>query len=59
MMDNIRLIRLREVMQLVPLSKAKIYALIQNGEFPRPKKIGGSSLWSVEEVSNYINNLKN
>lgn len=58
MMDTTnRLIKLDEVRQLVPLSRAKIYKMIKDEQFPRQLKEGGSSLWSLEDVLNYIKKL--
>ena len=53
-----RLIKLEEVMQLVPFCRAKIYKLIKEEKFPKQLKEGGSSVWSLEDVLNYIKNLR-
>ena len=52
-----RLIKLEEVMHLVPLSRAKIYQMIKEKKFPKQLKEGGSSLWRLEDIINYIKNL--
>lgn len=54
-----RLLRFNQVRELVPFSRAKIYSLIKNNEFPRQVKVGGSSLWKLGEILEYINNLQN
>ncbi len=51
-----RYVRLSEVLLEVSLKKPTIYKLIQKGEFPRPIKIGRSSLWSMDEISEFLNN---
>lgn len=57
-MENIkRLIRIREVQSMVPFCKAKIYKLIKEEKFPKQLKEGGSSVWLLEDVLNYIKNL--
>lgn len=50
-----RLIRIREVMQLTGISRAYIYVLAQKGEFPAPVKLTErSSAWVEEEVRAWI-----
>ena len=54
-MNEDRLIRLPEVMRLIPLSRASLYAMMARGEFPRPCKIGGgrASFWRQSEVERF------
>jgi len=40
--------------QKIQVSKAKIYQMINEDKFPKPHKIGGSSLWLEEEVDKII-----
>ena len=40
--------------QKIQVSKAKIYQMINEDKFPKPLKIGGSSLWLEEEVDKII-----
>ncbi len=54
-----RLLRLSQVQEMVPFSRAKIYNLIKQKQFPRQVKVGGSSLWKMDEIIEYINNLQN
>ena len=50
-----RLVRLRTVRERTGLSKSSLYALAQQGEFPRPVKIGTrSSGWIEAEVEAWI-----
>ena len=58
METNNRLIRISEVKHMVPFSRAKIYQLIKEEKFPKQLKEGGSSVWSLEDVLNYIKNLR-
>lgn len=55
---NERLIKITTVISYIQLSKSKIYDLISNGDFPKPLKIGGSSLWKLSEIQNYISGLE-
>jgi len=56
---NDRLLRFSQVQEMVPFSRAKIYSLIKQKQFPRQVKVGGSSLWKLEEIIAYINSLEN
>jgi len=50
-----RLIRLPEVLHRVGLGKSLVYALIREGTFPAPKRIGGRvSLWAESEIDQWI-----
>lgn len=49
-----RLLKLPEVESLVGLKKSKIYALIQQGAFPLPIKVGRASSWLEGEVQHWI-----
>ena len=57
--DTDRLLRRREVEQLVGFSRSAIYAKMSNGTFPRPKSVvGGSVRWLQSEVMAWIQGLK-
>jgi prophage regulatory protein len=49
------LIRLKEVQQRVPYSRATIYRLVQAGAFPGNIPIGGRAVaWLESDVNNWI-----
>ena len=53
-----RLIRIREVMDLVGLSKSHIYYLAAQGKFPKRVSLvpGGTSVaWLESEIEDFIN----
>jgi prophage regulatory protein len=53
-----RFIRIRDVMNLVGLSKSHIYCLAAQGKFPKsiPLVPGGTSVaWIESEIEDYIN----
>lgn len=52
-----RLLRLKQVQQLVPWCRAQIYREISKGRFPAPVKAGKSSFWKESEIQNYIREL--
>lgn len=54
-----KLIRLREVVSRVGMSKATIYRKIALGEFPRPVSVGGQSVrWRESALDEWIAGLK-
>lgn len=54
-----RLLKLPDVETAVSLKKSKIYALISEGSFPAPVKVGRSSSWLQTEVENWIEQRAN
>lgn len=49
-----KFLKIKEVMEKTGCGKTKIYAMIQDNEFPRPYKIGIASRWRSDEVENWI-----
>ena len=54
---SMRLMSRRQVLDLIPISYPKIWALMQRGEFPRSLAIGGECVWREDEVHAWIDNL--
>lgn len=50
-----RLLRLTEVENKTGRRRSTIYRDIGLGEFPKPVKVGASSLWPETEVNSWIN----
>ncbi|SEI92833.1 helix-turn-helix transcriptional regulator [Frateuria terrea] len=48
------LLRLREVERRVGLGRTAIYQRITSGTFPRPVKLGTSSLWVDSEIEAWV-----
>lgn len=50
-----RFLRLRDVMQIVPLGRSTIYARMAKGEFPQARSLGGNvSAWYESEVREWM-----
>jgi prophage regulatory protein len=50
-----RLLRIKEVMQRVPLGRSTIYARMSRGDFPPARVLGGGVVaWLESEVSAWI-----
>jgi prophage regulatory protein len=54
MTQDEKLLKMGSVLEIVQISKTKLYDLMKNGEFPTPRKIGGNSLWLYSEIQEYI-----
>ena len=52
---EMRFLRIADVLERVPVSRPTIYRLIERREFPRPVKIGSTSLWPEHEVDQWMN----
>lgn len=50
----ITLMRIPQILKVMPVSKSKFWLMVQKGEFPKPIKIGRSSFWTIEQVQAYL-----
>ena len=51
---QITLMRIPQILKVMPVSKSKFWLMVQKGEFPKPIKIGRSSFWTVEQAQSFI-----
>lgn len=51
---NLTLMRIPQILKMMPISKSKFWLMVQKGEFPKPIKIGRSSFWTIEQVQTFI-----
>jgi len=57
-MDNQteKLLRLRDVLDRIPVSKSTWWAGVKKGRFPKPIKLGPrTTCWKESEINNLIN----
>ena len=54
MTTEARLLRVREVLERVPVGRSKLYEMMREGAFPSPVKIGKVSAWRVSDVERWI-----
>lgn len=55
MASSEKILKLKEVVDIVGLSRSSVYTLIQRGEFPRPIKMSmRSSGWLRSEIETWI-----
>ncbi|WP_215314576.1 helix-turn-helix transcriptional regulator [Polynucleobacter paneuropaeus] len=52
--SEITLMRIPQILEVMPISKSKFWLMVQKGEFPKPIKIGRSSFWTIEQVQTFI-----
>ncbi|OZB49568.1 MAG: hypothetical protein B7X60_00715 [Polynucleobacter sp. 39-45-136] len=50
----ITLMRIPQILKVMPVSKSKFWLMVQKGEFPKPIKIGRSSFWTIEQVQAHL-----
>lgn len=50
----IQLIKLPQVLEMLPVSKATLWRYIKAGKFPEPRKLGRSAFWIKEEAEKAI-----
>lgn len=48
--DQTRYLRITDIMERFPISRATIYRLAKKDQFPKPVRMGSSSLWIEGEV---------
>ena len=50
-----RILRINEVLRLVPVSRATLYRLIRRGEFPKPVQLGSNAVgWRESMIQEWI-----
>ncbi len=54
-----RIIRRQELLSLLGISNATLYRWLNEGDFPRPKKLGANSVGRLEsDVREWLENLE-
>ena len=53
-----KLLKLNELREIIPVSRATIYRLAAKIPLLKPIKIGGSTFWSENNVKVYVEELK-
>ena len=52
--SEVTLMRIPQILEVMPISKSKFWLMVQKGEFPKPIKIGRSSFWTIDQVQGFI-----
>lgn len=52
-----QILRMREVIQRIGLSRSTIYKLMENNDFPKPMKLGSQAIgWRDTDIETWISN---
>jgi len=57
--SEVTLMRIPQILEVMPISKSKFWLMVQKGEFPKPIKIGRSSFWTIDQVQTFIQERTN
>jgi predicted DNA-binding transcriptional regulator AlpA len=49
-----RLLRLRAILSLIPVSKSTFYSGVAAGRFPQPVKLGRNTFWRLSDVLSLV-----
>ena len=55
---NEKLLKLKDVTELLQVSRATIYRLVKKEEFPDFIKIGGGSYWKASDIQKFLENAQ-
>lgn len=59
-LEDVKLLRLEDVVNIVFYSRSSIYRLMDEGKFPKPVRIGGRSVfWVQSEIIDFMQNWIN
>lgn len=50
-------VRLKQVLQLIPVSKTTFWNGVNSGRFPKPVRNGRCTFWRVEDIRELIENI--
>ena len=54
---EVKILRMRDVLARVPVSKAKLYRMMSKGAFPRPVRLDGVAVWRADDVEEWLKSL--
>lgn len=58
-MTNHRLIRMKEVLEILPISKSTWWEGVRTGQFPKPRKLGDRiSCWRLEDILRLVGDVE-
>jgi prophage regulatory protein len=53
---NVYVVRMRQLVALVGLSRSTIYVLVSKGRFPVPIRLGDKAVgWRIDEIEQWVN----
>ncbi len=52
-----KLLRIKQILEMIPISKSTLWLWVSLGKFPQPIRIGSRcTVWKAEDVQDFINN---
>ena len=57
-LKNSSLLRINQVLELIPVSRTTFYKGISIGKFPKPIKLGKCSFWHINDIKKAIAEMK-
>lgn len=54
-----RLLKIESVLEIVPVSKATWYRIVENKKELKPLKIGRGSFWKESQIKQFVDSLEN
>lgn len=52
-----RMLRIKQVLELIPVSKSTLWQWVKEGKFPVPTKLSSRcTVWLEEDILNFISN---
>lgn len=53
-LSNLELLRLKDVLKIIPVGKSTIWSWVKNGKFPKPFKISErTTVWKIEDIKSF------
>ncbi|MBT0664214.1 AlpA family phage regulatory protein [Geobacter pelophilus] len=52
-----KLLRIKQVLENVPVSKSTIWKWVKEDKFPAPQKMGCCTVWKEEDVQRFIDTV--
>ena len=52
-----KLLRLKQVLEIIPISKSSWWAGVKNGKYPASVKYGRSTFWLNSDIQNLISRI--
>ena len=56
--DPNRLLRLADVLKIIPVSRSCWWAWVKTGKAPSPIRLGGTTCWSYSDLLAFIDNAR-
>ncbi len=55
--DPDALVRVQQILSVLPVGRTTLFFMIKRGDFPPPLKLGRTCLWRASEVKKILQNL--